>query len=230
MADHDRSSPVLWIVIVATVLFSGCSGPRHVYFPTEDGGLIFAEVYGQGERGVVLAHGGRFTKESWTEQAQTLADAGLRVVAIDFRGRGQSRGPTGSTDRDEGVQYDVLAAVRHLQQTRATTVSVVGASFGGWAAAKAAAMIPGEIDRIVLLAATVDEPERLTGRKLFILARDDFRGEGELRLPEIQDQFDRTPEPKELVLLEGDAHAQYIFETPQGDRLMREILRFLLEP
>ena len=28
---------------------------------------------------------------------------------------------------------------------------------------------------------------------------------------------------------DGSAHAQYIFETDQGDRLMREILRFLSE-
>jgi len=33
--------------------------------------------------------------------------------------------------------------------------------------------------------------------------------------------------PKELVVLEGSAHAQFIFDTDQGDRLMREILRFL---
>ena len=38
---------------------------EHTSFPTEDGGLIYADLYGNGERGLVLAHGGRFTKESW---------------------------------------------------------------------------------------------------------------------------------------------------------------------
>jgi pimeloyl-ACP methyl ester carboxylesterase len=114
--------------------------------------------------------------------------------------------------------------------TGATTVSVIGASFGGWAAATAAAAAPGEIDRIVLLAATVDEPERLSGRKLFIVARGDVRGEGVLRLPQIRDQYERTPEPKELVILDGSAHAQFIFDTDQGERLIREILGFLSEP
>lgn len=33
--------------------------------------------------------------------------------------------------------------------------------------------------------------------------------------------------PKKLVILEGSAHAQFVFETAQGERLMREILRFL---
>ena len=117
-----------------------------------------------------------------------------------------------------------------MRRNGAETVSVVGASFGGWAAARAAAAAPGEIDRLVLLAATVDEPERLTGRKLFILTKGDFRGEGELRLPEIRARYDRTPDPKELVILPGSAHAQLVFETDQGESLMAEILRFLSEP
>jgi hypothetical protein len=32
------------------------------------------------------------------------------------------------------------------------------------------------------------------------------------------------------VILDGAAHAQYIFGTDQGDRLMQEILRFLSAP
>ena len=68
---------------------------QHVYFATEDGGLIYADLYGEGDRGVVLAHGGRFTKESWQPQAQQSARAGFHVLAFDFRGFGQSRGPGG---------------------------------------------------------------------------------------------------------------------------------------
>ena len=217
-------------VALATLVLTGCTGPQHVSFATQDGGIVYADVYGGGNRAVVLAHGGRFNKESWVTQAQALAEAGFRVVAIDFRGRGQSQGGPGSRSPDDGVPLDVLAAVRYLRQTGAKTVSVVGASFGGWAAAQAVVAAPGEIDRIVLLAATVDEPERLTGRKLFILTRDDFSGGGVLRLPEIREQYERAPEPKALVILEGSAHAQFIFETDQGERLMREILRFLSEP
>jgi len=36
--------------------------------------------------------------------------------------------------------------------------------------------------------------------------------------------------PKELVILDGSAHAQFLFATDQGARLMREILRFLSQP
>jgi hypothetical protein len=48
-------------------------------------------------------------------------------------------------------------------------------------------------------------------------------------LPRIRDQYDRAPAPKELVVLDGSAHGQLIFDTPQGERLMREILRFISE-
>jgi predicted alpha/beta hydrolase len=57
-----------------------------VSFPTQDGGVVYADIYGKGERDVVLAHGGRLNKESWEQQARTLASAGFRVLAFDFRG------------------------------------------------------------------------------------------------------------------------------------------------
>ena len=216
---------------IAAAVLAGCARPEHVSFPTQDGGVVHGDMYGDGDRGVVLAHGGRFNKETWATQAQALAKAGFRVLAIDFRGRGQSRGGTQATSRDD-VRFDVLAAVRYLHEIGVKTVSVVGASFGGWAAAQAAVeATQGEIDRIVLLAASaIDEPERMKGRKLFITTRDDFSGNGVLRLPEIRDQYERAPDPKQLVILEGSAHAQHIFETDQGERLMRDILRFLSEP
>jgi dienelactone hydrolase len=203
-----------------------------VSFTTEDGGIVYADVYGTGEHGVVLAHGGRFNKESWTTQARALAAAGFRAVAIDFRGRGQSRGGPQSSSGDGGVHFDVLAAVRYLRDTGAQTVSVVGASFGGGAAAQAAVEAPpGDIDRLVLLAhSAIEEPQLMKGRKLFITARGDTSGSGALRLPSIRNQYEEAPGPKQLVLLDGAAHAQFIFDTEQGERLMGEILRFLSEP
>jgi len=46
----------------------------------------------------------------------------------------------------------------------------------------------------------------------------------------IRAHYERTPSPKELIVLEGSAHAQFIFATDQGERLMREILGFLSAP
>lgn len=208
-------------------------GPILVSLATSDDGLIYAHEYGQGDHGVVLAHGGRFNKESWDQQARVLAQPGFRVLAVDLRGYGQSRGGDQSQEgRDGGHYLDILGAVRYLRETGAQTVSVIGASFGGGAAARASVEAgPGEIDRLVLMAhSPIEHPERMQGRKLFITTRGDFSGSGVLRLPGIRDQYERAPEPKELLILEGTAHAQHIFGTEQGERLMHEIQRFLSEP
>ncbi len=219
------------LAVAAVVLQQLPQQPSEVSFPTQDGGVVYADVYGEGDRGVVLAHGGRFSKESWTAQAPALADAGFRAVAIDFRGRGRSRGGSESTAGDDGERFDVLAAVRYLHETGASSVSVVGASFGGWAAALAALEAPDQIDRLVLLAhSPIDQPERLPGRTLFIVSRNDTTARGVPRLIDIRDQYQRAPDPKELVVLEGAAHAQFIFETDEGERLLREIIRFLSQP
>ena len=68
------------------------------------------------------------------------------------------------------------------------------------------------------------------GRKLFIISQGDVGPGDAPRLPRVRAQFEKAPEPKELVILEGSAHAQFLFETDQGERLMREILRFLEAP
>ena len=205
--------------------------PEQVSFSTQDGGLIYANLYGKGARGVVLAHGARFNKESWEKQARVLAKSGFRVLAIDFRGYGQSKGPGQEDPFSAPLYFDVLAAVRYLRKTGAKTVAVIGGSMGGGAAGDASIKAkPGEIDRLVLLAATSNgPPEKLKGRKLFILARDDANAAGP-RLPKVREQYEKTSDPKELLLLDGSAHAQFLFETDQGERLMREILRFLSAP
>jgi dienelactone hydrolase len=202
---------------------------REVSFPTSDGGLVYGDVYGKGDRGVVLVHGGRFDKTTWAEQAYALSKAGFRVLAIDLRGYGRSRGPGQDDVFSAPLHLDVLGAVRHLRSQGAKRVFAVGGSLGGGAAAEAIAEAPGTIDRLVLLGATPSRPEKLAARTLFIMARDDASGDGP-RLPRLREQYAKAPEPKQLIVLEGDAHAQYLFATDQRERVMQEILRFLSPP
>jgi pimeloyl-ACP methyl ester carboxylesterase len=137
-----------------------------ISFPTQDGGRICADLYGKGNRAVVLAHGGRFNKESWRDQAHALVSHGFRALAIDFRGFGCSSGP-GQADFDNApFENDVAAAVRYLKTHGAKTVSVVGGSFGGGAAGDASVKsATGEIDRIVFLGAAPNlSAEKLKSR------------------------------------------------------------------
>jgi pimeloyl-ACP methyl ester carboxylesterase len=223
--------PALRALPLALVLTKLVAAQQTISFPTQDGGRIYADLYGKGNRAVVLAHGGRFNKESWRDQARALVSGGFRVLAIDFRGFGRSSGP-GQADFDNApFENDVLAAVRYLKTLGVKTVSVVGGSFGGGAAGDASIKsVPGEIDRIVFLGAAPNLPaEKLKSRALFIVARDDSN-DGGPRLPGIRAQYEKAPQPKELIVVDGSAHAQFLFQTDQSGRVMREILRFLSMP
>lgn len=202
------------------------SAPNHVSFVTTDGGLIHSDVYGTGTHGVVLAHGARFNKESWSDQARSLADAGFRAVAIDFRGYGESRGPGQSDIFTAPLYLDILAAVQYLQTSGAESISLVGGSMGGGAAAKAMSQSqPGEIQNLVMLAPMLNvSPEKLHGRKLFIIAREDGDGAA---LPRLRAYYEKAPEPKDLIIVEGSAHAQFLFQTKHAERVMQDIIQFL---
>ena len=126
------------------------------------------------------------------------------------------------------LAQDVLAAVRYLKETGASTVSVIGGSMGGIAAGDASiASRPAEIDRLVLLgAAPTGSAEKLKSATLFLVAENDSIAD-EPGLPRIRAQYERAPRPKNLVILRGSAHAQFLFDTDQGERVMQEILQFL---
>jgi pimeloyl-ACP methyl ester carboxylesterase len=204
-----------------------------VSIPTTNG-VVEGDLYGSGDRAIALvAHGGYSSRAAWQKPAQALAEAGFRVLAFETRAAVELR-----AGRETDCLYDarcmaedVLAVVRYLRRSGATTVAVVGGSAGGGAAAQASIeAAPGEIDRLVLLAPMVVEtPDKIKGRKVFITSRDD-RGSGdELRLPGIRDQYEKAPGPKKWVVLEGSAHGQRIFDTPKSESLMREIRQFLSE-
>jgi pimeloyl-ACP methyl ester carboxylesterase len=222
----------LRILPFALVLTIVAPAQQTVSFATEDGGLVCADLYGQGSNAVVLAHGGRFNKESWHDQALSLTSAGFRVLAIDFRGFGCSKGPGQEDFGSAPFEKDVLAAVRYLKAHGAKTVSVVGASFGGSAAGDASIKsTPGEIDRIVFLGAAPNlSADSLKSRTLFIVSREDSDGSRALRLPGIQAQYEKAPQPKQLIVLDGSSHAQYLFQTDQKAHVMQEIVRFLSAP
>lgn len=77
------------------MLFSSLQAQQHVVFATSDSGLIAADLYGAGERAVVLA--------------------------LNFRGDGQSRVPGQEEFLTAPLHLDVLAAVRHLKKKRCET-------------------------------------------------------------------------------------------------------------
>jgi dienelactone hydrolase len=221
-----RIAVVVWVVVAASTTWA----QRTVTFPLVDGAAqVQGDLYGSGTRGLILAHGGRFDEKSWKPQAEEFARKGFVVLAVRFRG--DTMNPDGSpsaegSDADNAA--DVLAAAAYLRKMGAKTVSAIGGSLGGDAVGDADTMgRPGTFDRMVFLGSEGGEhPEKLSGRKLYLVARDDRSGYG-LRLPGIEAHYEQAPEPKKLVIVDGSAHAQYLFGTDEGPKVMREIEEFL---
>jgi pimeloyl-ACP methyl ester carboxylesterase len=215
---------VFYLALLLTLIVSfACSSDeapavREVSFAPSDGGMIFANLYGSGDHAVILAHGMVFDKESWDVQARRLAKEGYRVLAADFRGYGKSTG------EDKAYHEDILGAIRYLHEQGAKRISVIGGSMGGGAAAEAAVRTDA-IDRLILLApAPIDDPGKMKASKiLFVVSKT------ERIAPKVREQFERAPKPARLEVFEGNAHAQHLFKTGQGEALMSLILSFLAD-
>jgi len=218
--------------ISAALLAWPAFAQQTITIPLPDGrSSIQADLYGFGSRGLVLAHGGRFGKESWAPQARIFAAKGFTVLAVQFRG--DKKRPDGSTNAEgayEDNAADVLAAIRYLHSRGLKSVSAIGGSLGGDAVGDADAQLaPGQLDRVVFLGSEGgSHPEKLTGRKLFLVARNDSSGDGP-RLPGIEAHYAKAPEPKRLIIVDGSAHAQYLFTTDEGPRVLNEIVEFITQ-
>ena len=174
---------------------------------------------GKGPHSVLLGHGAVFDKESWDHLGRRLAAEGYQALAVDFRGYGKSKAGRSRGGFDE----DIIGGIRYLREQGAARVSVIGASMGGGAVGDAVTELgPGEIDGLILLAAVpTRSPERLQGRKLFIVS------EGDASRSSVERQFQAAREPKQLTILPGNAHAQHIFRTARGEELTEIILAWI---
>lgn len=57
-ASYNFRMPVLRGVLIAFLLTMQAAAQQTISFPTKDGGQLCGDLYGQGDRAVVLAHGG----------------------------------------------------------------------------------------------------------------------------------------------------------------------------
>ena len=227
LAGDLRSVSIALIWAAVLIVIAGQAGsagepPETVSFSTSDGGRIQAHLYGSGDRAVVLAHGKVFDKESWQPLAAHLAKQGLRVLALDFRGYGDSR--PGSAGKR--IDLDVLGAVEYLEELEASSISLLGASMGGWAVGTAATRCaPGRIHKVILLApAPIESPDEMRAEEFFYIT-----SQGDESIDRIRSQYTSAPEPKHLELLPGKAHAQHIFKTDQAEALTAAIVAALAE-
>jgi len=87
---------------------------------------------------VVLLHAGIADRTMWSEHLEPLAAAGYRVVALDLPGFGEAAVQPG----EQAPWIDVLGAMRDLEIDSA---ALVGNSFGGAVALRAAVVAPAAV-------------------------------------------------------------------------------------
>ena len=103
------------------------------WLETVDGVRLYAVEAGHGRVGVVLAHESPADLCGWLPYLATLKQAGLRVLAFDFRGFGDSQRPA-SIHKYLAYGNDFRAAIARLRKDGARKVFLLGASFGAAAA------------------------------------------------------------------------------------------------
>ncbi|MBG0866036.1 MULTISPECIES: alpha/beta fold hydrolase [Burkholderia] len=96
---------------------------------------------------VVLLHGWPQTWYTWRHVMPALAEDGYRVVAVDYRGAGESDKPLGGYDK-ASMAGDIRALVHQLGATR---IHLVGRDIGVMVAYAYAAQWPTEIVKLAML-------------------------------------------------------------------------------
>ena len=101
---------------------------QRIEFVGAEGQKLVADARGGANaKPVLLAHGGGQTRLTWRRTQERLAAAGLRAIAIDLRGHGESQWAPSGNYRLEDFADDLLC-VAHALGTRPV---LVGASLGG---------------------------------------------------------------------------------------------------
>jgi fermentation-respiration switch protein FrsA (DUF1100 family) len=91
-----------------------------------------------------------------------------------------------------------------------------------------ASSFEGDIECVVSISAPVaktsDElTRRVTGRKLFVCARDDSLGAG----PHVLRAFEAASDPKTLLMFGGKEHSRGMFAAPYGEEAIAAIVDFV---
>ncbi|MDE0774935.1 alpha/beta hydrolase [Nocardioides sp.] len=185
----------------------GAGGPAAGSAAGEPGKAGGSDVltWGDGDYGVVLAHGAAFDAASWEVQATAIAEQGATVVAVE----------------DIGTEA-IEAAVQSLRDDGIERVALVGGSAGADAILRLASEQPYLADQLVLLSPNTVVDGLGEEPKLFIAS------EGEPGTDVPQELVDASEgDDNQTLIVRGSAHAQNIFDTEQGAEVMAALLERL---
>ncbi len=136
--------------------------------PSHDGGSIYTVTRGTGPT-ILFSHGVTITSRVWVKQFETLPDLGIRVVAFDHRGHGESRaGSSGHSVQNLAADMRTVIETLDLRD-----VMLVGHSMGGVAAQAFALEYPDVVAqrlRGLVLLSTLAKTSVSASRQLQCLA------------------------------------------------------------
>jgi len=141
--------------------------PAQVHRFSAGGATLVAESFGRGARTFLLVHGIGMGRMAFRGLAAQLRGRG-RLLVVDLPGYGSAPEPERTLTMERTA--DLLAAL--LRDRSERPVVVVGHSMGTQVAVELAARHPSLVEKVVLLAPTVDAEARTAGRQLLRLAED----------------------------------------------------------
>jgi pimeloyl-ACP methyl ester carboxylesterase len=220
-----------------------------VRFQSDDGTSLIGRVWGNGDVGVVLAHGfSELTgQDDWDSFPPVLADQGYTVLTFNFRGFCSSDGCSGESIGLGNNWKDVIAAIDFLEGRGVEEVFLVGGSMGGIAVLRAAQQPEVEVAGVVSLStpqfpskyylneprANDATPPRLRAidePKLFVAGSGDEQlGGGEVInfADEATSMYEAAAEPKDLLVVDSSAHSHELV-TVAEDSVVEETREAIL--
>jgi alpha-beta hydrolase superfamily lysophospholipase len=187
---------------------------------------------------VLLLHMMPAKKESWVSLGDKLATAGFNVLALDFRGHGESEGGDYQTftDRQHQEYYlDVQTGAAYLEQSFPhTEVYLGGASIGANLTVKYLSEHRDTRKGFALSAGldyygvkAIDDIQNLDpGQKLLLVAaRDDMRKSDSDCGSMAEQLFERATSQKERIVYNTGGHGTDMFN--EHPELQQKIIEFL---
>ena len=227
---------------------------RKVAFQAEDGTKLLGRLWGEGEVGVVLAHGfSELTgQDDWLPFSAVLAARGYHVLTFNFRGFCSADGCSGRQMELGNNWLDVVAATRLLEGRGAKRIFLIGGSMGGIAVFRAAETALEGVEGIVSISTPQfpsqyypDEPpendvtqarlQAIPMPKLFIAGDGDTQltAAGVIRFAdEARSMADAAAGEVEILIVESLAHSHELVTTaepPVVGESREAILRLLVE-
>jgi len=206
-----------WIAIGLAAVLSGGSALAQVETDIKRGDrIVSALIMGEGDHVVIALHGGGGTDRHFFflgkggQMGRKLANAGFRVIAVNWSGQGG------------GGFSEVDTAIAHARETGAKKISLMGHSRGGELAANyARQQADGVLDTVIQFSSVDGQGLPMTKtKKLFAFNKHDHHASWQ------SVAFDKSVEPKQKIELGGNGHTVGELIREKAD-LVRDVVGIL---